>query len=118
MKAKFALVTGVATGYVLGTRAGRQQYEKIRSQATALWNDPKVQDKVSSATGVVKEQVPVVGGKLSAAGHKVTDKVSSSSSSSSAPSSSYDPPITPVTSSGPVPTTPVNDVIQAGGSGI
>jgi len=77
MKAKLALVTGAAAGYVLGTRAGRQQYERIRSQATAFWKDPKVQQQVSNATGVVKEQAPVVGEKLTSATRSVAGKAAS-----------------------------------------
>ena len=76
MKAKLALISGAAAGYVLGARAGRQQYEKIVSQATAFWQDPKVQQKVTSATNVVKEQVPAVSEKLTGATKSATSKSS------------------------------------------
>ena len=32
MKFKFGLLIGLAIGYVLGTRAGRERYEQIRDQ--------------------------------------------------------------------------------------
>jgi len=37
----FALGLGVAIGYVLGTRAGRERYEQMKSAVTALWEDPR-----------------------------------------------------------------------------
>jgi hypothetical protein len=64
MKNKLVFASGMAAGYVLGTRAGRESYEKIRTKATELWNNPKVQSTVSSATGTVKDKAPAVQGKL------------------------------------------------------
>ena len=58
MKGKAALVVGMAAGYVLGTRDGRERYEQIKSQADRLWNDPKVQKNVAQAQDVVKEKAP------------------------------------------------------------
>lgn len=78
MKGKVVLLTGVAIGYVLGTRAGRGQYEKIRRQATTVWNDPKVQHQVSTAKSAVKEQAPVVQEKVVDLTKKAAHKVGSS----------------------------------------
>lgn len=33
MRGKVGLVIGLAAGYVLGTRAGRERYEQIKAQA-------------------------------------------------------------------------------------
>jgi hypothetical protein len=82
MKNKVVLLTGVAVGYVLGTRAGREQYEKIRSQARSLWGDPRVQEQVSHVQQAVKEQVPVVQEKVGEAARKATDRTSGSESGS------------------------------------
>ncbi len=60
MKNKLVFAAGMAAGYVLGTRAGRESYEQLRSKAQKLWNDPKVQEKVSSTTGTLKSKAPVV----------------------------------------------------------
>lgn len=82
MKAKLALVAGVAAGYVLGTRAGREQYVKLRSQARTLWKDPKVQEQVGRAQDVVKEQAPVVGAKIASVTRSAADTVTEKASSS------------------------------------
>lgn len=78
MKSKVVLLAGVAVGYVLGTRAGREQYEKIRTQAKAFWGDPRVQEQVHHAQETVqqtvKEQAPVVQQKLTDASKKVAEK--------------------------------------------
>lgn len=62
MRTKAAFLVGGAVGYVLGTRAGRQQFEKIRGAATKLWEDPRVQQGVADveqrATSLVKEKGP------------------------------------------------------------
>ncbi len=65
MMKKLVLVTGVAVGYVLGARAGREQYDKIVEQATSLWRNPKVQEQVATAQQTVKEQAPVAAEKVS-----------------------------------------------------
>lgn len=49
MKGKLALVAGAAVGYVLGTRAGREQYERLKGRAQELWQDPRVQGRVTEA---------------------------------------------------------------------
>ena len=60
MKNKLVFGAGLAVGYVLGTRAGRQSYEQIRTKAQELWNSPKVQDTVASTTDTLKNKVPEV----------------------------------------------------------
>jgi hypothetical protein len=60
MKNKAVFLAGAGVGYVLGTRAGRQQFEAIKAKANTLWNDPRVQSKVSTiesqATQFAKDQ--------------------------------------------------------------
>jgi hypothetical protein len=46
MRGKFVFVVGLATGYVLGTRAGRERYEQIAAGAAKVWNTPTVQSGV------------------------------------------------------------------------
>lgn len=64
MKNKLVFTAGMAVGYVLGTRAGRESYEQLRTKARELWNSPKVQDTVSSTTDTIKSKAPNVPGSL------------------------------------------------------
>lgn len=55
MKGKIGLVVGLGVGYVLGTRAGRERYEQIKTQWLKVWHLDPVQEqvtevRVSSAT--------------------------------------------------------------------
>ena len=47
MKGKAGLVIGLAVGYVLGSRAGRERYEQIKGQALKVWNLDPVQEQVA-----------------------------------------------------------------------
>ena len=60
MQKRLMFIAGAGLGYVLGARAGQGRYEQIKSQADSVWNDPRVQEKVSVATEAVKEKAPVV----------------------------------------------------------
>ncbi|MCR2800211.1 MULTISPECIES: hypothetical protein [unclassified Microbacterium] len=51
MRGKIGLVVGLAAGYVLGTRAGRERYEQIKEKASKVWDLDPVQEQV----GKVKE---------------------------------------------------------------
>ena len=77
MKGKITLLVGGAVGYVLGTRAGRQRYEQIKSQAQSLWTNPKVQEKATQAQDYAREKAPVVKEKAAGAAAAAKDKVSS-----------------------------------------
>jgi hypothetical protein len=83
MRGKAALLVGLATGYVLGTRDGRARYQQIKTQANRFISDPRVQQKTAQATDLAKEKAPLVKDKISEATGKATSKVSSKGSSSS-----------------------------------
>jgi hypothetical protein len=53
---KLTMLAGGAIGYVLGTRAGRGQYEQIKAQAQRVVNDPRVKSKVTAATDAAKQK--------------------------------------------------------------
>lgn len=87
---KLLLLIGAGVGYVMGTKAGRQRYEQLRSAARKVKDDPRVQEKshqaaeqakvrVQQATDLAKEKAPVVKEKLAGAAGAVSSKVSSSS---------------------------------------
>jgi hypothetical protein len=79
MRAKAAFLIGGAVGYVLGTRAGREQFEKLRDQARTLWDDPRVQSTVSDveqrATTLIKERGPELKDKVTDAVKSATETV-------------------------------------------
>lgn len=46
---KLSFVVGVGVGYVLGTRAGREQYERIVAQGRAFLGSPTVRQVTDAA---------------------------------------------------------------------
>ena len=61
MKGKILFVAGLGLGYVLGTRAGREKYDQLKTAALKVWNDPRLQKQVDAAQGFVKDQVDAAG---------------------------------------------------------
>lgn len=72
MRGRILFVFGVALGYVLGTRAGRERYEQIRAGALKVWRDPRVQQQVATMEEFVKDKAPEVVEKATAAAKKVS----------------------------------------------
>lgn len=56
MKGKAGLVVGIAIGYVLGSRAGRERYEQIKEQWLKVWNMDQVQEQVVKVKDFAKSQ--------------------------------------------------------------
>ena len=81
MRGRAALIVGVSTGYVLGTRAGRERYEQIKTRAARLWHDPRVQEKATQAQDLAKEKAPQVQQKVTDAAKKATDAAKQTASS-------------------------------------
>jgi hypothetical protein len=57
MRGKILFLLGLTTGYVLGTRAGRQRYEQIRAGARAFWNLPPVKSGSKAVQDFAEERV-------------------------------------------------------------
>lgn len=80
---KLTLLAVAGAGYVLGSRAGRERYEQIKTQATKTWNNPKVQDAAETVQTHAKRAGADLG---NAVKDKVSDTVSSSDASHEQPS--------------------------------
>lgn len=71
MKKRLILLAGLGVGYVLGSRTGRQSYEKLKAQAQDLWTDPRVQDTVEKANQSIRDKSPAVADAVQTAADKV-----------------------------------------------
>ncbi len=76
MKSKILFVAGLGLGYVLGTRAGREKYDQLKTTALKLWNDPRLQKQVDAAQDFVKDKAPEVVDFVSDTAKTVAGKVS------------------------------------------
>ena len=57
---KSSLLIGVAIGYVLGSRAGHERYEQIKSGASRVAHNPAVQSAAGRAQEAVGQQAAAV----------------------------------------------------------
>lgn len=80
VKGKILFVAGLGLGYVLGTRAGREKYDQLKTGALKFWNDPRVQKQVDAAQDFVKDKAPEVADFVSDTAKTVVEKVSGKSS--------------------------------------
>jgi hypothetical protein len=71
MRGKLMFLGGLAAGFVIGARAGREKYEELVRTARKIKESPTVQE----AAGVVQEQATRL---YSEGKDKVTDKLSNS----------------------------------------
>lgn len=105
---KLTLLIGIAVGYVLGSRAGRERYEQIRGGARRLAGNPRVQSAASRAQETVAAQAPVVAetvkDKATAAASAVADKVHGGSSGGSGGAHVGTGPVSPVATTPDQPT--------------
>ena len=76
MKGKIGLVVGLGVGYVIGTRAGRERYEQIKTQWLKVWNLDPVQDRVELVKGYVGDKLVAVPAVLWNGAVKVVKSVS------------------------------------------
>ncbi len=86
---KIVLLAGVAIGYVLGSKAGRERYEQIRSGARKVADNPTVKSATAKAQDVAATQAAaaadVAKEKVSDAASAAADKVRRESSIQAAP---------------------------------
>lgn len=77
MRGKLLFIGGLAAGFVLGARAGREKYEEIVVNAKKVWDHPTVQE----AAGVAQAQANrlYAEGKDKLAHSKIGEKLQTSS---------------------------------------
>jgi hypothetical protein len=68
MRYKASFVAGMAVGYVLGTRAGRERYEQMARAARSVMENPQVRQ----ASGAVSQRGTQL---FNTASHKVSERV-------------------------------------------
>jgi hypothetical protein len=81
MRYKVTFIMGIATGYVLGTHAGRQRYEQLKRMGRAVSNNAAVKqttDRVQAQAAQLGAQARrVVQEKAGSVGHDLAGKVTS-----------------------------------------
>jgi hypothetical protein len=77
MRGKVGLVIGLAAGYVLGSRAGRERYEQIKEQVQKVWNLDPVQEQVGKAKEFAKSTAMSLPSTVWDSAVKVTKSVTS-----------------------------------------
>ncbi|MCT1477205.1 hypothetical protein [Microbacterium sp. p3-SID336] len=75
MKGKIGLVVGLGVGYVLGTRAGRERYEQIKTQWLKVWNMDPVQEQVDKVKDFVGDKAAAVPGAVWTGAVKIVKSV-------------------------------------------
>ena len=76
---KLTFIAGMAAGYVLGARAGRQRYEQILRTSGKVWNSGPVQKQVATAKDVARTKAaPVVADMVADAARATGEKLRSS----------------------------------------
>ncbi|MET9729541.1 YtxH domain-containing protein [Streptomyces sp. NPDC006458] len=75
MRYKLTFVAGLALGYVLGTRAGRERYEQLKKSARQIAENPAVRNTAETAAHQSRE---FTGKALHAVGAKVGDRIPAS----------------------------------------
>ena len=67
MKRKLLFLTGLAIGYVVGARAGREKYDKLRAATERYWRDPRVTKVRSDVESYARTQAPIIRDRAGAA---------------------------------------------------
>ena len=81
MRGKILFLVGLGVGYVLGTKAGRERYEQIRSRAKDVWESEPVKRQVDRAGEFVRERAPEVAGQVEKQLRKVNEQIKAKKSS-------------------------------------
>jgi len=74
MRGKLGIAIGLAAGYVLGTRAGRERYQQLTASAKRLADDPSVQRLQQELNGLFGSAKERVADSASTTVHRVSDQ--------------------------------------------
>lgn len=81
---KILLIVGLAAGYVLGARAGRERYDQIAEAVSGFWNSPRVQKQVDRSVDFVNSKAEHVADLATSGAKNVVRKVTGGASDSTA----------------------------------
>ncbi|MEU6577449.1 YtxH domain-containing protein [Streptomyces sp. NPDC046805] len=70
MRYRLTFVAGLAVGYVLGAKAGRERYELLKKSARRIAENPAVRNTAEAAA---QQGLRIAGGAAHTVGDKVTD---------------------------------------------
>lgn len=56
----FMLGIGLAVGYVLGTRDGRERYDAIKAKVDEFWENPRVRKARKDVEAYARQQAPII----------------------------------------------------------
>ncbi|MGW7575081.1 YtxH domain-containing protein [Streptomyces sp. NPDC054765] len=77
MRYRLTFIAGLATGYVLGARAGRERYEQLRKAAQRVMQNPAVRNTAESAALTGRDAASKAFGTVSAkVGERMPQSVS------------------------------------------
>ncbi|MDH2444662.1 hypothetical protein QDR37_11970 [Amnibacterium sp. CER49] len=88
MKGRLAFVAGLATGYVVGSRAGRQAYESLRQRVQDAAANPQVRNVLGKAKDLAEQKAPQVSGAVEGVASTVAHVAGASTSQGSSSTSS------------------------------
>lgn len=77
---KVLLIVGLAVGYVLGARAGRERYDQIAGAVSKFWRSPRVQKQVDRSVDFVGDKLDQVVDIAATGARNVVQRVTAGSS--------------------------------------
>ena len=76
MRYRLTFVAGLAVGYVFGTRAGRERYERLRQTAQRVAENPAVRNATETAAQTGREAASKAAGVVTEkVGHRLPESV-------------------------------------------
>ena len=74
MKRKFLLIVGIGLGYVIGARAGREKYDRMKATAQRYWRDPRVVKVRDDVETYARTQAPIIRDRAETVARDVAEK--------------------------------------------